>query len=102
MVLLNAIEDLLLATPWWLIVTLLVGMAWLATRKWRLPLVVFASLIFLGVMDLWEDAMTTTALMLAATLTTVVIAIPLGIWMSRSLATRHVIDRKSTRLNSSH
>src|SRR3546814_12478212 len=42
-------------------------------------------------MDLWEDAMTTTALMLAATLTTVVIAIPLGIWMSRSLATRHVI-----------
>lgn len=91
MVLLNAIENLLLATPWWLIVVILVGLAWLATRKWQLPLVVFVSLIFLGVMDLWQDAMTTTALMLAATLTTVVIGIPLGIWMSRSLATRHVI-----------
>jgi glycine betaine/proline transport system permease protein len=91
LVLLKFIEDLLLATPWWVIVTLLVGIAWLASRRWQLPAVVFVSLIFLGVMELWNDAMVTTALMIAATLTAIVIAIPVGILMSRSARTRSIV-----------
>lgn len=90
-VLLNAIEQLLQATPWWLIIILLTGISWLATRKWQMPVVVVASLMFLGIMDLWEDAMTTTALMLAATITTIIMAIPMGVWMSRSQAVRHLV-----------
>ncbi len=90
-ILLNTIEHLLLATPWWMITILVVSIAWLATRRWQLPVIVFVSLIFLGIMDLWQDAMATTALMLAATLTTIIIAIPVGIWMSRSFTTRQVI-----------
>ncbi|GGA62780.1 ABC transporter permease [Pelagibacterium lentulum] len=89
--LLNAIEQLLLATPWWLIIAILVGVAWLATRRWQLPLVVFLSMIFLGVMDLWRDAMVTTALMIAATLTAIVISIPIGVWMSRSTRVRQIV-----------
>ncbi len=91
LMLLNAIERLLLATPWWLIVGLLTGIAWLATRRPHLPAVVFVSLIFLGVMQLWNDAMVTTALMLAATLTAIVVSIPLGVWMSRSATVRQVV-----------
>src|SRR5690606_5389487 len=91
LMLLKAIEDLLIATPWWLIVGLLVGIAWVATRRWQLPAIVFVSLIFLGVMELWEDAMTTTALMIAATLTAIVLSIPMGVWMSRSLRVRQVV-----------
>jgi len=91
LLLLNAIEGLLLATPWWIIVLFLVGISWLATRRWQLPLVVFVSLFFLGIMDLWEDAMATTALMLAATIATLIISIPVGVWMSRSAVTRQVI-----------
>ena len=91
LILLNIIEDLLLATPWWLIVGILVGIAWLASRRWQLPVVVFVSLIFLGVMELWQDAMVTTALMIAATLTAIVIAIPVGIVMSRSPRVRSVV-----------
>lgn len=91
LMLLNWIERVLLATPWWLFIGLLVGFAWLATRRWQLPVVVLVALLFLGVMDLWSDAMTTTALMLAATLTAIVIAIPLGVWMSRSHPVRQVI-----------
>lgn len=90
-VLLNAIEQLLQATPWWLIIVLLTGISWLATRKWQMPVVVIVSLLFLGVMDLWEDAMTTTALMLAATITTIIMAIPMGVWMSRSHAVRQLV-----------
>ncbi len=89
--LLNTIERLLIATPWWLIVAVLVGIAWLATRRWQLPALVFGSLIFLGVMELWRDSMATMALMLAATITAIVISIPVGVWMSRSARVRQVI-----------
>jgi glycine betaine/proline transport system permease protein len=91
LLLLNGIEGLLQATPWWLIIAILTGVAWLATRRWTLPVTVFVSLIFLGVMELWKDAMTTTALMVAATLTAIVLSIPVGVWMSRSERVRQII-----------
>ncbi|WP_338721190.1 proline/glycine betaine ABC transporter permease [Devosia sp. XK-2] len=91
LMLLNTIEDILIAIPWWLIMAILVGIAWLATRRWQLPVVVLASLVFLGIMDLWEDAMATMALMIAATLTAIVISIPIGVWMSRSARARQLI-----------
>ena len=91
LMLLKAIEDLLIATPWWLIVALLTGIAWLASRSWKLPLIVLFSLLFLGVMELWRDAMTTMALMLAATITAIVISIPVGVSMSRSARVRQLI-----------
>lgn len=88
--LLNAIERLLVATPWWLIVAILVGIAWLATRRWQLPVIVLGSLLFLGVMELWRDSMATMALMLAATITAIAVSIPIGVWMSRSVRVRQV------------
>ena len=91
LMLLKSIENLLIATPWWLIIAILVGVAWLSTRNWKLPAVVLVALLFLGVMDLWEDAMATMALMIAATLTAIVLAIPVGVWMSRSLNVRKSI-----------
>jgi glycine betaine/proline transport system permease protein len=89
--LLNAIQGALLATPWWLIFAAMVGLAWLASRSWKLPAIVAGALLFLGLFDLWEDAMVTTALMIAATLTAIVVAIPLGIGMSRSARFRGVL-----------
>lgn len=91
LMLLKAIEDLLIATPWWLIVAILTGIAWLASRSWKLPVIVLFSLLFLGVMELWKDAMTTMALMLAATITAIVVSIPVGVSMSRSARVRQVI-----------
>lgn len=91
LILLNAIEHLLLVAPWWLIVGIAVAAAWLATRRWQLPFVVLGALVFLGIMDLWKDAMATTALMLAATISAIVISIPIGVWMSRSSMTRQVV-----------
>ena len=91
LMLLNWIERLLIATPWWLFIAFFVGLAFLATRNWKLPAVVFLGLIFLGLMQLWRDAMVTTALMIAATLTAIVISIPVGVWMSRSAQVRNVV-----------
>ena len=91
LMLLNSIERLLVATPWWLMMAIVVGVAWLATRIWRLPSLVLVSLLFLGIMGLWRDAMATTALMIAATLTVIVASIPIGVWMSRSLRVRQIV-----------
>ncbi|MEW9616227.1 proline/glycine betaine ABC transporter permease [Shinella sp. S4-D37] len=91
LMLLNWIERLLIATPWWLFIAFFVGLAFMATRNWRLPLVVFLGLVFLGLMQLWRDAMITTALMIAATLTAIVISIPVGVWMSRSDRVRQMV-----------
>ena len=91
LMLLNWIERLLIATPWWLFIAFFVGLAWLATRSWKLPAVVLLGLVFLGLMQLWRDAMVTTALMIAATLTAIVVSIPVGVWMSRSARVRNVV-----------
>ena len=91
LMLLKAIENLLVATPWWLIIAIVTGIAWLASRNWKLPAIVLASMLFLGVMDLWRDAMATTALMIAATLTAIVVSIPVGVWMSRSNRVRGIV-----------
>jgi glycine betaine/proline transport system permease protein len=91
LLLLNAIEGLLVATPWWLIIALAAGIAWLATRRWVLPAIVVVALLFLGLMELWRDAMSTTALMIAATLSAIVLSIPAGVWMSRSARVRQLV-----------
>ncbi|MFD3325526.1 ABC transporter permease/substrate binding protein [Streptomyces sp. NPDC058701] len=61
----------------------------LAVAAWWLRgllagLLAFAGLALIDSVDLWSDAMSTLSLVLVATLVTLVIAIPLGIWASRS------------------
>lgn len=89
--LLNGIEDLLLFTPWWLIIAILVGLAYAATRRFALPIIVLVAMLFLGVMELWEDSIKTMALMIAATLTAIVVSIPTGILMARSARVRRAL-----------
>ncbi|MGH2343068.1 ABC transporter permease [Segnochrobactraceae bacterium EtOH-i3] len=91
LVLLNFIEHVLTGTPWWIVILALTGIAWLASRNWRLPALVAVSLFFLGVLNLWTDAMATMALMIAATLIAILISIPTGVWMARSGLARRLI-----------
>jgi glycine betaine/proline transport system permease protein len=84
LVLLNLVQSLLIATPWWLVILILGAIAWLATRDWKLPTVVVIAMFFVGLMDLWEDSMVTMALMIAATLSAILVSISVGVAMSRS------------------
>ncbi|MDJ0383078.1 ABC transporter permease/substrate binding protein [Streptomyces sp. G-G2] len=61
----------------------------LAVAAWWLrgllaALLAFAGLALIDSVELWDDAMSTLSLVLVATLVTLVIAVPLGIWASRS------------------
>jgi len=91
LVMLNTIEDWLLAVPWWGIILALAALAFGATRKATLPAIVVIGLVFMGLMELWEDSVKTMALMLSATITAIIFSIPIGIVMARSTLVRKIV-----------
>lgn len=71
--------------PWWLIVALLALFVWHASgRRWRPAVLVVVALVLTGSFGLWDQLVTTLALMVIATTLCVLIGVPLGIAMSRS------------------
>lgn len=82
--LLNAIEATLLWLPWYAVIFLIGSSAWLVSRDIRLSLGCAFLVFLLGVLGLWDPAMSTVALMLTSTVVAVLIGIPVGILLSRS------------------
>lgn len=91
LVMLNKIEDWLLAVPWWIIILAFAALAYGATRKLTLPIIVVVGLVFMGLMELWEDSVKTMALMISATVTAIIFSIPLGIVMARSQIVQRLV-----------
>lgn len=86
-----ALEGALRSAPWWLVLIVIVAIAWHATRR-VVPTIVIGALLFLvGVMGLWDKMMQTLALMLVATSISVLIGVPLGILSARSDRLRAVL-----------
>lgn len=79
----NALETLLLAPPAWLFAIIVVLLA-LWRVNWRFALFSLASLALVLGLELWQDTISTLALVLAATVVSLIIGIPLGIWAARS------------------
>jgi glycine betaine/proline transport system permease protein len=77
------IEDALLLPPAGLLILLLTGLAWWRTN-WRFALFTLAALALIVGMDLWIETVVTLALVIAATLVSLAVGIPLGIWAARS------------------
>ena len=86
----GAIDSVLTALPDWLIVTLLVGLA-----LWRvgIPFATFtlASLLLIMSMDLWSAMVSTLGLVMAATIFSLAVGIPLGIMASRNATFESVV-----------
>ena len=77
------LEQLLRATPWWIVVAVVVGIAWLVSRRIVLSISMGLLLCVLGVIGLWDAGMQTLSLMLMATFLSVLVGIPLGVLMAR-------------------
>ncbi len=77
-------EQLLLGAPWWLVILFVAGLAYAASRGWRLVALVVGSFLAIGYMGMWEDTMRTMAMISVCTLIAVVVGIPIGLMMSRS------------------
>ncbi|MEI2415768.1 proline/glycine betaine ABC transporter permease [Orrella sp. JC864] len=77
------LEQLLRTTPWWLVVAVVIVIAYLVSRRVVLSLCMGALLCVIGVLGMWQAGMQTLSLMLMAAFISVLIGIPLGILMAR-------------------
>lgn len=82
--LLLMIERGLQALPWWVVLAVLCALAWAASRRWRMVALVAVLTLAIGLLGVWTDAMATVALMVMATVLSVLVGIPAGIVLSRS------------------
>jgi len=78
------LQDLLLATPWPLMLVLLGLFAWVGSRSWKMVAGTVACFLLIGWLDMWEDTMATLAIVSVATILCIAIGLPVGIWMARS------------------
>ena len=76
-------ENLLTGAPWPLVIVVLSAIAWYAARSWKVVAVVAVTLLAIGLIGLWPDAMKTISLVFTSTIFSVAIGIPLGIMMNR-------------------
>jgi len=83
--LLVRVERGLAGMPWWLVVLAVAALVWHASGRKLWPAVSLAGLmVVVGTFGLWPEMMTTLAIMLVATVFTILVGIPIGIAMSRS------------------
>lgn len=82
-VILILFERAMTALPWPFVILALAGVAWAATRSWRIVAAVVFLLAAIGLLGLWEDTMLTVSLVLTSTIFAILIGLPLGIVMNR-------------------
>ncbi|NYT62157.1 proline/glycine betaine ABC transporter permease [Alcaligenaceae bacterium] len=69
-------------SPWWSVVLVVMGLAWLASRRFAFTLGIGFMLCLIGAIGLWDAAMQTLSLMIVAVFLSVAIGIPVGIMMA--------------------
>ncbi len=84
------IEWILRGLPWWVVILIFMALAWQSSKRWGLTIVVGVLLFFVGVLGLWDLTMQTLALMLMATIVSVVIGVPMGIFVAKSRTVRSI------------
>ncbi|MBU2965034.1 proline/glycine betaine ABC transporter permease [Amphritea sp. 2_MG-2023] len=84
-------EKLLLATPWWLVIAIIAGLAYLSSRSWKLSLGVVISFFMIGYFGMWDNTMRTMSIILVCTFLAVALGVPIGIAMARSDRVQSVV-----------
>ncbi len=84
-------EKLLLSTPWFIVVLGIGLLAWFGSKNIKVSLGSVIAILFIGYFGMWEDTMSTLAIVSVATLVCVAIGIPVGIIMARSQKIQSII-----------
>ena len=85
-------EQTLSQAPWLLVLSIIAGVAWGATRSLKLVLATLLEFIALGYLGMWDDTMKTLSMILVATLLTIILGLPTGILLSRSNRLERVVN----------
>jgi glycine betaine/proline transport system permease protein len=85
-------EQFMTKTPWPIIMLLIAVIAWFASRNWRIVASTIATLVLIGLFDMWEDTMKTISMIFVCTVLSIILGIPIGIAMSRSDRLQNMIN----------
>ncbi|WP_028219412.1 ABC transporter permease [Paraburkholderia oxyphila] len=89
---LMASERFMTQTPWPIIMLLILAVAWVASRNWKIVVGCLVTLAAIGYLDMWEDTMRTVSMIFVCTLLSIIIGLPIGILMARSDRARRLVD----------
>jgi glycine betaine/proline transport system permease protein len=84
------VESVLRGLPWWAIIIIFMALAWASSRKIAFSIAVGVLMVAVGVLGLWDLTMQTLALMLVATLVSVIIGLPVGILCAKNRVARAI------------
>jgi|TARA_B100001540_G_scaffold216016_1_gene190712 glycine betaine/proline transport system permease protein len=84
-------EKLFINTPWPLIISVILLLAWLGSRSLVIVIGTFFSFMLIGYFGMWEDTMSTLAIILVATFLCIAIGIPIGVAMARSNTVQTIV-----------
>jgi glycine betaine/proline transport system permease protein len=84
-------EKFMTGSPWPVTLGLILLLAWLASRNWRIVIGAGAALLVIGYLGMWDDTMKTIAMIIVATITSIIIGIPIGIIASRWRRLRMIV-----------
>ncbi len=85
-------ERLLTTTPWSIVFLVILALAWIGSRNWRIVAGSAVTLLLIGYLDMWQDTMKTVSMIFVCTVLAIAIGLPLGVAMSRSPRLRAVVN----------
>jgi glycine betaine/proline transport system permease protein len=85
------IEKLLITTPWWLVIAIILVITHFAARSIKLTVGVGVSLFLIGYFGMWEDTMSTLSIITVCTILSIVLGVPIGIFMAKSNRVQAVV-----------
>jgi len=84
-------EKTLVATPWPIFMIILVALTYWGSRSIKLCIGTVLAFVFIGYFRMWEETMSTIAIILTSVIMAVAIGLPTGIAMSRSDRTQKIV-----------
>ncbi len=78
------LEKLMMNSPWPIIIGIICGLAWVASKSWKLVLGAAISFFLIGYFGMWKDCMATVAIITVCVIICMTIGIPMGVIMARS------------------
>ena len=85
------LEKLLINSPWIIIIGIICGLTWLASKNWKLVLGTAVAFFLIGYFGMWKDTMATVAIITVCVIICMLVGIPVGVLMARSDRTERAI-----------
>ncbi|KIU19846.1 ABC transporter permease/substrate binding protein [Weissella cibaria] len=91
--LMNGMTNGLIAMPSWAVIIGVTIFAILSSgKKWGFVAFTFLGLLFIANQNLWSDLMNTLTLVVVSSLVSIVIGVPLGIWMAKKETVAKIVQ----------